>query len=232
MSGPLVIAHRGASRAERENTLQAFSTAVRMNADAIELDVRLTADSQMAVHHDAGFETPEGQRLVAQSTVAELAGHIPLLAAALDACSGVLVNIEIKNIASDPDFDPDRRLAGLVVDLLVARSRRDRVLVSSFDPGTIKQVRRLDPGIDTALLTYDEDPVRALSACAEAGHLAIHPWDRKVDEQFIVAAHAMGLKVNVWTVDDPERIAELARWGVDGIVTNVPDLALATLGRA
>ena len=227
-----MIAHRGASRAERENTLQAFSTAVLMKADAIELDVRLTADSQMAVHHDAGFETPEGQRLVVQSTVAELAGHIPLLEAALDACAGVLVNIEIKNIASDPDFDPDRRLAGLVVDLLAARSRRDRVLVSSFDPGTITQVRRLDPGVDTALLTYDDDPERSLSACVDAGHVAVHPWDRKVDERFVAAAHAVGLKVNVWTVDEPERIAELARWGVDGIVTNVPDVALATLGRS
>ena len=99
-------------------------------------------------------------------------------------------------------------------------------------PTMTTQVRRLDPGVDTALLTYDDDPERSLSACVDAGHVAVHPWDRKVDERFVAAAHAVGLKVNVWTVDEPERIAELARWGVDGIVTNVPDVALATLGRS
>ncbi len=89
-----VIAHRGASRAERENTLAAFRRAAVMGANAVELDVRRTSDGAMAVHHDAVL--PDG-RVICEMTSAELPEHVPLLPAALDACNGMWVNIEIKN---------------------------------------------------------------------------------------------------------------------------------------
>ena len=94
MSNVQVIAHRGASRAERENTLEAFRRAGLMGADAVELDVRRTADGAMAIHHDASLS--DG-RLICELQSTDLPTHVPLLSAALDACEGMWVNIEIKN---------------------------------------------------------------------------------------------------------------------------------------
>src|SRR4051812_33810066 len=86
-----VIAHRGASKAERENTLGAFRRARAMGADAVELDVRRTVDGVLVVHHDP--------------LPAELTPHVPTLGDALDACTGMWVNVEIKNDPDEPDFD-------------------------------------------------------------------------------------------------------------------------------
>ena len=95
MSNVQVIAHRGASRAERENTLEAFRRAGLMGADAVELDVRRTADGAMAIHHDASLS--DG-RVICELQSVDLPAHIPMLSAALDACEGMWVNIEIKNL--------------------------------------------------------------------------------------------------------------------------------------
>jgi glycerophosphoryl diester phosphodiesterase len=75
-----------------------------------------------------------------------------------------------------------------------------------------------------------EDGLTALAVAVEHGHGALHPWYGWATEEVIVAAHEVGVKVNAWTVDDPEVMAQLAGWGIDGIVTNVPDVALEVLG--
>ena len=99
----LVIAHRGASRAERENTGAAFRRAGEMGADGIELDVRRTADDRLVVHHDPVLA--DG-RTIRSTAATELPGHVPTLDAAIGACEGMFVNIEIKNDPDEPDFDP------------------------------------------------------------------------------------------------------------------------------
>jgi glycerophosphoryl diester phosphodiesterase len=212
-----VLAHRGASAAERENTVAAFARAVAMGADGIELDVRRTADGQPAIHHDP--DLPDG-RPIASLLAADLPAHVPLLDAALDACGPLYVNIEIK--------EPPE-LAEVVVAEVRNRGMAGRVIVSCFELGTVDRVRRLDDGIPTAYLTYRDDAVAAVQLCADRGHEALHPWDPCVDAELVEAAHAAGVAVNTWTVDDPARIAELAGLGVDGIVTNVPDVALQVL---
>lgn len=223
---PLIIAHRGASAVERENTIAAFRTARRLGADMVELDVRPTADGALAVHHDARLE--DGTPLV-RLAAAELPRHVPLLDAALDACAGMGVNIEIKSSPLDPDFDPERRLADAVVELVASRGERDRVIVSSFDPAMVARVRELDPAVATAWLTIGIEVATAVGTCVAAGHRWWHPHERDVTAEAIAVAHAAGLGVNAWTVDDPARMAELAAWGTDGICTNVPDVAVRTL---
>jgi glycerophosphoryl diester phosphodiesterase len=100
------------------------------------------------------------------------------------------------------------------------------VLVSSFNLATIDRVRALDPHVPTAWLTFDETDVEATIARAvRHGHGALHPYEAHVDRVLVEAAHAAGLVVNAWTVDEPGRIAELVALGADGIVTNVPDVA-------
>jgi glycerophosphoryl diester phosphodiesterase len=223
----LVIAHRGASVAERENTIAAFRAARRLGADMVELDVRRTADGALAVHHDARID---GTPLVSLAST-ELPPYVPLLADALDACEGMGVNVEIKNSPLDPDFDPDRRLATAVVELVAARGECGRVLVSSFDPVTIERVRTADPRIATAWLTYGVEAAVAIGTCTAGGHRFWHPYERDLSPEAVAAAHTAGLGVNTWTVDDPGRMRELVAWGVDGLCTNVPDVAVAVLGR-
>ena len=103
-----VIAHRGASRAAPENTVEAFLTAARMGADAVELDVRRTADGVLVVHHDPRLADT---RVIVATPYRDLPAHVPTLAAALDACAGMWVNVEIKNDAEEPDFDPTDSIA-------------------------------------------------------------------------------------------------------------------------
>ena len=110
-----VIAHRGASRAERENTLAAFRRAGEMGADAVELDVRRTADGVLVVHHNPGLD--DG-RVIATMQHGELPAHVPTLTDALDACAGMWVNVEIKNDPTEPDFDPTDSIADETMALL------------------------------------------------------------------------------------------------------------------
>ena len=225
---PLVYGHRGASAVAPENTIEAFVLARELGADGVELDVRRCADADLVLHHDAVLT--DG-RIIVETGRADLPATLPDLAAALDACTDLMVNIEIKNLPHDPDFDPERRVVDAVVELLEHRNRGDRVIVSSFHLPTIDRVKELDPDIATGLLTFiDPLPVDGIGLAVAGGHDALHPHDATVDAELVAAAHAAGLAVNVWTVDDPARIRALADFGVDGIVTNVPDVARAVLG--
>lgn len=219
-----VIAHRGASAAAPENTVEAFHLARELGADWVELDARRTADGKVIVHHDA--ELADG-RVIVQLDRADLPAPVCDLTAALDACEGMSINIEIKNWPADPDFDETELVARSVVGLVQERGLHDRVLISCFHYPTIELVRSLDPTIPTAFLhvLIDRSWEELAADVAAAGHTALHPWDGLVDESLMAAAKAHGLEVNVWTVDDPDRMAQLIALGVDGLCTNVPDTA-------
>lgn len=217
-----IIAHRGASRAEQENTVAAFRRAGEMGADGVELDVRRTADDRLVVHHDASLA--DG-RSIRSMTAGELPDHVPSLDEALTACAGMLVNIEIKNDPNEPDFDPTEWVATRLAATLATRTPHSRWLISSFRLATVDACRRLLPGAPTAWLVGPA-PADVVATAASHGHAAIHPWDRHLTFDAVRAAHAVGLAVNTWTCDDPARIRELISWGVDGICTNVPDVAL------
>ncbi len=214
-----MIAHRGASAHHPENTIAAFRAAAEAGADMVELDVRATVDSRLAVYHDACL--PDG-RPISDVGVGELPPTVPLLGDALDACAGVLVNVEIKSGDGSTD------LADLVVALVARQSRGADVLVSSFDWETIGRVRSLDPELATAYVVA-RPPDRVVERVTAAGHRALHPWCGFVTEQLIRRCHDAGLAVNCWTCDDPGRMVELAGWGIDGICTNDPALAVRTL---
>lgn len=220
-----VIAHRGASIAHQENTIAAFAAAGPLGADWVELDVRRTADGALAVHHDAHLE--DGRAIV-EVRAADLPSHVPSLAEALRACEPLGVNVEIKNNPPDPDFDPAVSIAGPVVAL--AEGCSQPIIVSSFHPPTLDRVLEVGPAVRTGQLTFDlGDPAGTIERAVAAGHVALHPFNRTVTPAVVERAHGAGLLVNVWTVDDPDRIRELAAMGVDGIVTNAPDVAARVL---
>ena len=222
-----VIAHRGASAVRRENTVDAFLEARRRGADGVELDVRRGADGALVVHHDAAL--PRGG-LIVNMHVSELPEDVPLLDAALDACEGMTVNVEVKNLPMEADFDPDEAVSVAVAGVLAERGDPSRFLVSSFSLAALDAVRAAEPSLPIAWLTLPQfDQLLALETAAEHGAQALNPHHRAVTAELVAAATAAGLAVNAWTVDDPDRMRELADLGVSAIITNVPDIAVEAL---
>ena len=160
MTVPAIHAHRGSpdpASGVRENTLEAFYRARLLGADGVELDVRRTADGALVVHHDPEIR---GVGPIHELASDQLPESVPLLSAALDACQGLDLTIELKNLPGEPGFDPDEVMAREVADLVVASGRRDTVVVSSFWPGSLGAVRQRRPQLATGLLVASWfDPV-------------------------------------------------------------------------
>ena len=228
----LVLAHRGANRLEPENTVAAMVRAMELGADGVELDVHRTADDHLVVRHDAA--SPAG--LLCDLTRAQIRSalpEVPTVAEVLDVCQGGLVNVEIKNLPGDADWDPGDRAAELLAELLDVRGGSDDVIVSSRNLATIDRVRSLAPTVATGLVTRGADPLEALVTAEAHGHAALHPVIWSVGAPVLGAltqrARERGLRVNVWTVNDPEELRRLEAAGVDAVITDVPDLALDAL---
>lgn len=225
LAAPAVIAHRGASAAWPENTLTAFEAAVRVGADMVELDVRLTADGALVVMHDADVaRTTDGRGLVCELTLAEVrALHVPTLRDALDLLQGRAgAEIEVKD-------DPGEAAADAVVAVL-HEMRFEAVLVSSFHAGALARVRERHAAIATGLETDGTDALRAgLDHVVAHGHRFLLPDAHslmRAGRDVVRLAHERGVRVGTWTVDDPEAIAELYARGVDAVETNDPGMAV------
>jgi glycerophosphoryl diester phosphodiesterase len=247
LSRPLVVAHRGSSLAYPENTLAAFEAAIAAGADMIELDARLSADGVAVVSHDADVAgTTDGTGPINELTLDQIrrldAGRgradratsqgrrhgIPTLREALELAAGrIQVDIEVKNLPGEPDFDsPDEACAIEVMRVIDDLRLRDSVLVSSFNWLSIERVRELAPDVRTGFLTHPAiDPRAALAYARQTGHTFVLPHAYAlvdVGEGFVEQAHADGVRVGTWTVDVPDDIAQLFAWGVDAVVTNDP----------
>ena len=238
----LVLAHRGytgepGDGTVRENTLEAFAAARRRGADGVELDVRLSADGALVVHHDA--EIPGLGRL-ANLAVAALPGWVPLLADALAGCAGLVVNVEVKH---DPADDPGRTLAARVAAELAADAVAGwappgppppggGVLVSSFDAASLDVVVERAPEVPTGLLVHwAADPATGLAEAEAHGCRAVHPFVGRVDRDYVEAARRRCLGVNVWTVNADEDLSAMGALGVDAVITDRLPAALAAVGR-
>jgi len=244
-----VVAHRGASRRAPENTLEAFRLAVELGADAVELDVHLTSDGQLAVIHDETLQRTTGRPgRVADMTMDAIreadaggtfspaaeehpfAGRgltVPTLAEVLDwlpADIGLVVEIK------------PRAAADAVVAAVSDHAARsdDRLTVISFDEAAIERVRELDSGIRTGYLLVPSQPIEpALVWATEHGHLGVLPFevDLGLDPLPILAqARAYGREVGCYVVNDPERMQHLAACRLWGFVTDQPDVAREALG--
>ncbi len=231
---PQVIAHRGASRAARENTREAFAKARALRADAVELDVRRSADGALVVHHDVAVAEVGVLAEVDFERIRAEAPWIPTLEEAIEACGHLWVNVEVKNLPIDADWDESESVAARVAELVRLRSLHGRALVSSFNPMALARVRDIDDGIATALLVVGGiDPVVAVETAAAAGHVAVHPevgalaGDAAKDA--LGRADGLDLAVVPWTVDEPDEMVRLVELGAAGVITNVPDVARRAL---
>jgi len=223
-----VFAHRGCTEGFTENTIDAFAEARRLGADGVELDVRLTADGALAIHHDAAIP---GLGAIADLEVADLPAHVPLLADVLAVCEGMVVNVEIKNAPQDPGWDAGEAVAALTAAAIDEAGWTSRVLVSSFQVATLRAIQAADGRLALgALWGFGTEPGPALAAAAEAGFGAVHPFVLSVDPALVERAQAMGLAVNVWTVNAPEDLRAMVAAGVDTVITDRLREALAIAG--
>jgi glycerophosphoryl diester phosphodiesterase len=241
----LIVAHRGASTEAPENTATAFEAAVGAGAGAVEFDVRVTADGEAVVIHDATVDrTTDGVGPVRDLTLAEVqrlrigpggTEHVPTLGETLRLLSGrIAVDIEIKNVPGEPDFDPDRELAvELVMDALDAAAFVGDVIVSSFNPLSLATSRRLRPDVSTGLLTNtDVAAEAAIRFAADQGHRWALPYLGQLQPSAARdarTAHGAGLLLGTWITDDPALAADLFAAGVDAVATNDPRAVAAAV---
>ena len=236
----LVVAHRGASAVEAENTIVAFETAVLAGADVVEFDVRMTADGAAVVMHDPDVSrTTDGHGLVRDLPLAELkrlrirtsagdTAEVPTLIEALMCLSNrAAVDVEIKNIPGEPDFDGSQELAvEATLRALDDVGFVGPVLLSSFNPLSIARARELAPEIATGLLaTEDVDARVAFTFARDQGHPWVLPFVGSVlaaGASLAAEVHASGMRLGTWITDDPVVAVELMRAGVDAIATNDP----------
>ena len=208
-----------------ENTLEAFIEARRVGADGVELDVRLTADGALAVHHNADIP---GVGEITTLSVHDLPPHVPLLADVLAVCDGLLVNVEIKNAPQDPGHDPSEAVAALTATAIEEAGWIDRVLVTSFQLSTLRAVQMADGRLALgALWGFDARPEAALAEAVTEGFGAVHPFVSFVTPGLVASAHDAGLAVNVWTVNGDDDLRAMVALEVDTVITDRPRAALA-----
>lgn len=242
---PTVFAHRGASAHAPENTLAAFRLAAQVNAPAIELDAKLTADGEVVVIHDQTLDrTTNGSGVVNQlpfSALHELdAGvkfdpkykgeKIPTLSEVFEAVGHKLfINIEITNYASPFDALPNK-----VAELVRQHGLQDRVLYSSYFGLSLHRAHRITPQVPLGLLAFPG--IKGSLARSFLGKLthyqALHPEAGDVNPRLIARVHRDGKRVHAYTVNDPLVMHRLFTWGIDGIFTDDPYLALQVIAES
>lgn len=245
-----MVAHRGASAREPENTVAAFEAALRDGADVIELDVRLTSDGVPVILHDPDVSaTTDGTGYVHEMTLGQIkrlnAGgegrgrhEIPTLAEALASMRGrgSAIDLEIKNMPGEPAFDsPREAVLEASLEVLASSGFAGPALVSSFNWLTIERSRELAPDIPTGFLSIGAvDAWAALVYARQAGHDFVLPQTNAVTaagEAFVEEAHQAEVRVGTWVADDEELLATLFGWGVDAVASNDPALAVAVRDR-
>ena len=240
---PLNIGHRGASAAAPQNTLAAFRKAMELGTDGVELDVQLSADGAVVVIHDFTVDkTTDGTGRVADKTLAELksldagsrfspqfAGeHIPTLSEVFEAIDGrLMVNVELKA----PTHNWNTALVAPVLETVLHHGMQARVLFSSFNRHVLHAMKQLAPDIPAGLLYDANSLAHARRAWLDpfVPHEARHPHYSMLTGPIIQWYHTHGLRINTWTVDDPEEMRRLVAAGADSIITNKPDVLKSVL---
>lgn len=236
----LVFGHRGAKAYAPMNTLPSFLLAVEQGVDGVELDVWLSKDGHLVVIHDDTVDgTTDGHGNVQDMTLAELQGldagawfdpkftgtRIPTLDEVLDALPPViLVNIEIKK-ADNASAETDG-IEAAVAECIRRHNSQERVIVSSFSLNALERFYAEMPDLWDALgylyVTPDQLPALQSSPVEIA---FMHPYHEVVTKDLIDQHVKLGSLTNVWTVNDAERMRQLIDLGVNGIITDVPDVA-------
>ena len=248
---PLVYAHRGGAALRPENTFAAFDHGLSVGADGLELDVHLSGDGVVVVHHDATLErTTKEQGSIAGQSAADLgrvdagyrftngSGEFPFRGQGLGipTLQQVLMRYPVPLIIELKS--PDPLLARKTIDEIRAAAATNRVALGSYYYRVLRAARRYEPAIPTGAAQEEarwalyrswvrwplgKTAYREFQVPERSGRTTI------VTPRFIEHAHNAGLPVKVWTVDDRADIDRLLDWGVDAIITDRPDIAMAAV---
>jgi glycerophosphoryl diester phosphodiesterase len=226
---PLVFAHRGGMTLGPENMLPTFDAGMKAGADGLELDVHLSADARVVVHHDKTLErTTRGAGPIAAKTAAELSElGVPTLSEVLRRYPDARLIVEMK--------EDSAALGEAVAREAAAADAVHRVCAAGFGAAAVLAVRHMLPEMATS--ANQEEVRRALhrtwmcwplKSCAWQGYQVPEcaGWLRVVSPRFVKYAHLAGLKVQVWTVDEEHDMRRLLDWGVDALISNRPALAV------
>lgn len=236
-----VFAHRGASGYAPENTLEAFQLAIDLGAQGTELDVHLTRDGEIVVAHDERIDrVSDGIGRINDMTLRDLKKHkfnavhpeykearLPTLREVYELLlpSGLQVNVELKNgILAYPGLEEK------CLNLAAEMGFEDRVFYSSFNHYSMLRVKKINAGAVCGFL-YDGCLINPWEYASGCGMNALHPHYSELslvpDE--CDKAHALGLKVNTWTVNDERSMRMVIDAGADVMITNYPDRAKAVV---
>ena len=225
----LVYAHRGGAALRPENSIEAFDHGVSLGSDGLELDVHLSSDGIVVVHHDATLErTTKGKGRLAEHTAAQLTAlGVPLFTDVLDRYREMSLIVELK-------VDSARLVRQVVYDLRAAGAI-ERSALGCFHSNPLHVARKLEP----ALRTGSSKPETRWAVyrswlglpIGQVGYREFQVPERSgltsiVTRRFISRAHQAGLAVKVWTVNDPSDMRRLVEWGVDALITDRPDIAV------
>jgi len=218
----LIIAHRGASAYEPENTLRSVRRALELGADMVEVDVHVSRDGHIVVVHDATVDrTTNGKGCVKDMTLKELkrldAGlgeQIPALEEVIELVRGraqLVIEIKVPGIEER------------VLQTIEERALENEALITSFYHPVVKRVKELSPYVRTGVIVASR-PLKPITLVLEANSDALFPKHIFVDLQMVEEIHRYNLAVYPWTVNTIDQTRPLIDMGVDGIVTNKPDI--------
>jgi glycerophosphoryl diester phosphodiesterase len=231
-----IFAHRGASKYAPENTMSAFKLAHEQKADGIELDVQLSKDHVPVIIHDEKLKrTTKEKGVVKEYTVKELkkfdAGswyskkykgeQIPTLREVLEWISptGLALNIELKNT-----LEPYIGMEKLVVALVKEYNMQEKVIYSSFNHYSLKEITEINPNAEIAIL-YDEKLYKPWNYVEFVGATSAHPNFKMLNDGIIAGYKNHRIKVRPYTVNNTAKMAYFIQQDIEAIITDLPDVA-------
>ena len=226
----MVIGHRGAMGHETENTLASIQKAMDLGVDMIEIDVFKIRSGEIAVFHDerlerisnAGGNIEEYYITELRQVILDGNHRIPILQDVLKLVNNqVPLNIELKGAQT-----ADR--VNFIANYYIKQRgwSAENILISSFNWDELREMRKLNPDVAIAVLTEDEDPTKALPVAKELNAVAVNPWYKTLTAENVQKIQDEGFKVYTYTVNEPEDIARMKEYGVDGIFINYPERAM------
>ncbi len=255
-----LVAHRGGAALAPENTLAAFQNALALGVDAVEMDVHLTQDGEVVVFHDHILDNKtDGHGYIADTTWTALQTlnaaakfpngwpepvAIPTLTQVVQALKGkVRMQIEIKVKEREGRFSRYPQIEAKVVDILRKENVLDDVLLISYDWGCLITSKTLEPRLHVGTIVAPESlarlpipnqmtPFALVKTIQNLGANYLNVDSNLVTKYLVDAAHANGLKVAAWTVNEPATMQRLAALGIDSITSDRPDLLIKTFRAA
>ena len=240
-----VISHRGANNEAPQNTIPAFKRSLEIGCDGFETDIHLTSDGYPVICHNYTIdETSTGNGEIRTKTLEELRSYdfgsyydekfkgtqLPLLDEFLEVSKDE--QVEIMNIEIKPPLDGNLDIVKKTIDAVKEAGLFDKLLISSFSPEVLVECKKVEPKCKTGFLYapnklffYKTMIFSYVKFAKSIKADYLHPHFFGVTKHYVKKLHKNGIKVNVWTVNKPETAEKLIKYGVDGLITDLPGMA-------